>query len=738
MRSSYSMDLFENAHISEEGPLAYRMRPRDLDEFKGQDHIVGPGRLLRRAIQADQLSSLIFFGPPGTGKTTLARIIANTTKSAFVTLNAVLSGVKDIREEIAAARERKDLYGTRTILFVDEVHRWNRAQQDALLPWVENGTFILIGATTENPYFEVNKALVSRSRIFQLVPLTEEDCLRIGREALKDPLRGYGNYSIDFDDDALHHLARIANGDARSMLNAIELAVETTPPVFPPPPTETIRITLAEAEESIQKKAVLYDKEGDFHYDIISAFIKSLRGSDPDAALYWLARMVRAGEDPKFLFRRMLILASEDVGMADPHALGVVEAAAAAFERVGLPEGRFHLTQAALYLATAPKSNSALGFFDALSHIEEEQDGEVPPRLKDANRDKEGFGHGEGYLYPHAYKDHWVPQQYLPRGLAGRVFYSPSDQGYEDSLREEVLRKRESSLEIMAEPDFDEVLTFGHEIPASTVWIGRTLDSRDHTTRSIHETIMELLALKRHYRVLVAAKGGGSLVWALIRRVPEGGVWVHPASEEQKELLLRYGETLPEYERPFFLSTPLKERAAELKQEGICFEGCVLQDQSTERLEELLPSLIDLFASRGTLVISHVLPSESQRLSQFFPSQAGEDLLSRVKKAEEALYTGETTGVPSEKDVSELLKGIQMDILPPRREEYQEERYIPPEVLQHWLNPHKNGSLYGKTLFETLGKEDFQRFNDIITAAIAGKTVSWRRKARYITAKTGK
>ena len=310
------MELFTQAPQNE--PLAARMRPRNLDEYIGQEHIVGKGRLLRRAIQADQISSLIFYGPPGTGKTTLARVIAGTTSSRFISLNAVLSGVKQVREAIEDAQQTRDLHGRRSILFVDEVHRWNKAQQDALLPWVENGTIILIGATTENPYFEVNSALVSRSRIFQLKQLRSEDLREVALQALADRERGYGRWEVDFEEGALEHLVKTADGDARSILNSLQLAVETTPASYPPPDGGAIHITMETAEESIQKKVVLYDKEGDYHYDTISAFIKSIRGSDPDAALYWMARMIRAGEDPRFILRRMIISAAEDVGMADP------------------------------------------------------------------------------------------------------------------------------------------------------------------------------------------------------------------------------------------------------------------------------------------------------------------------------------------------------------------------------------------------------------------------------------
>jgi putative ATPase len=371
------MDIFDQRRenlVRKNAPLADRMRPRTLDEFFGQEHIIGPGRLLRRAIQIDQLSSLIFYGPPGTGKTTLARIIANTTKAHFLSINAVLAGIKEIRDSIDDAKQQLALYGRRTILFIDEVHRFNKSQQDALLPHVENGVLILIGATTENPYFEVNKALVSRSRIFQLKTLTSDDLKRIALFAVADKERGFGNLNVIVDDDALEHLVSVANGDARGVLNALELAVETTPP----DEGGRVRIDRAIAEDSIQQRAVLYDKDGDAHYDTSSAFIKSVRGSDPDAALYWMAKMVYAGEDPRFIFRRMLILACEDVGLADPGALGVVVDAARAFDYVGLPEGRYHLAHACLYLSTAAKSNSSMAFFDALSEVSHEAAGEVP------------------------------------------------------------------------------------------------------------------------------------------------------------------------------------------------------------------------------------------------------------------------------------------------------------------------------------------------------------------------
>jgi len=428
-------DLFEEAaeqFLSTRAPLADRMRPRTLNDYVGQAHILGKGKLLRRAIEADRVTSIILFGPPGTGKTTLARIIANTTQAHFTTLNAVLAGVKDIRAAIDAAGKNLRHHQRRTILFVDEVHRFNKAQQDALLPHVENGTVIFIGATTENPYFEVIKALVSRSRVFELQALTEDDLRNVVRLALTNEARGYGLRDVHISGDALNHLVSTANGDARTLLNALELAVETTEPDA----EGRIVVDLAVAEDSIQKRAVLYDKEGDAHFDAISAFIKSLRGSDPDAALYWMARMLYAGEDPRFILRRMLIFAGEDVGLADPRALQLTTAAAQAFEYVGMPEGRFVLSECCLYLACAPKSNTTYTLFDALRFVEKEQTADVPIHLKDANRDGKTLGHGEGYLYPHAYRNHYVPQQYLPESMQGTYFYEPTDIGYEKLIAE--------------------------------------------------------------------------------------------------------------------------------------------------------------------------------------------------------------------------------------------------------------------------------------------------------------
>ena len=417
--------------MKSEAPLAARMRPRSLQEYVGQEHIVGPGKLLRRAIEADRLfSSIILWGPPGTGKTTLAQVIANTTRSHFVTISAILAGKAELRQLVEEALERRRLHGERTILFVDEVHRWNKAQQDALLPHVENGTVTLIGATTENPFFEVIGALISRSRVFQLRNLNQAETGILIDRALADTERGYGNKAVVLDPDARAHLIEVASGDARNALNALELAVESTSPA----PDGKIHITLEVAQESIQRRAVLYDKDGDAHYDTISAFIKSVRGSDPDAALYWLAKMLYAGEDPRFILRRLIILAGEDIGLADPMGIVVAASAAQAFDYIGLPEGVYPLVEATLYLSTAPKSNSAGAYFKAMQKIEEEGQTSVPRHLMDANRDAEALGHGKDYVYPHEFEGHFIPQQYLPKRLLGTYFYKPSEQGYESQV----------------------------------------------------------------------------------------------------------------------------------------------------------------------------------------------------------------------------------------------------------------------------------------------------------------
>lgn len=455
-------DLFDHAMLERmqtEAPLAARMRPRTLEEYIGQEHILGEGKLLRRAIEADKLfASIILWGPPGTGKTSLAQIVANQTQSHFETLSAVLDGKPRLREVIQEATERRKLYQKKTILFVDEVHRWNKAQQDALLPHVEAGVFTLIGATTENPYFEVVGALISRSRVFQLRWLNQDEIGLLLDRALTDRERGYGRRRIKLDPKARSHFADVSAGDARNALNALELAVESTPPGE----DDTIHITLDVAQESIQRRAVLYDKDGDSHYDTTSAFIKSVRGSDPDAALYWLAKMLYAGEDPRFILRRLIILAGEDIGLADPMGLVIANSAAQAFDFIGLPEGVYPIVEATLYLATAPKSNSAGAYFKAMKILQDEGQVSVPRHLQDSNRDAE-IGHGKDYVYPHEFEGHYTPQQYLPKRLLGTYFYQPSDEGYEAQVSARLEMWREAQRKVLGIERREDVAELGQD-----------------------------------------------------------------------------------------------------------------------------------------------------------------------------------------------------------------------------------------------------------------------------------
>lgn len=440
------MDLFEYARantMEKEAPLAARMRPKTLDEVVGQEHIIGKDKLLYRAIQADKLSSIILYGPPGTGKTTLAKVIANTTSAYFTQINATVAGKKDMEEVVEKAKNEKGMYGRRTILFIDEIHRFNKGQQDFLLPFVEDGTLILIGATTENPYFEVNGALISRSLIFELKPIDKEEIKKLLRKAVYDPDRGMGSFNATIDENALEFLADISGGDARHALNAIELGVMSTARSE----DGQIHITLEVAEECIQKRAIRYDKNSDNHYDTISAFIKSMRGSDPDAAVYYLARMLYAGESVTFIARRMMICASEDVGNADPQALVVATNASLAVERVGMPEAQIILSQAAAYIASAPKSNaSCVAIEEAMNEVARSGNLAIPSHLQDAHyKGAQKLGHGVGYKYAHVYKNNYVKQQYLPYELNGKEFYRPSGNGYEQKIREHMARiKREA------------------------------------------------------------------------------------------------------------------------------------------------------------------------------------------------------------------------------------------------------------------------------------------------------
>ncbi len=723
------MDLFTQSPQNE--PLAARMRPRNLNEYVGQDHIVGEGRLLRRAIQADQLSSLIFYGPPGTGKTTLARVIAGTTSSRFISINAVLSGVKQIREAIDEAQETRDLHGRRSILFVDEVHRWNKAQQDALLPWVENGTIILIGATTENPYFEVNSALVSRSRIFQLKELGPRDLKEIALQAVRDRERGYGQWEVTFEEGALEHLIKTADGDARSVLNSLQLAVETTPETYPPPAGSRIHITLETAEESIQQKVVLYDKEGDYHYDTISAFIKSIRGSDPDAALYWMARMIRAGEDPRFILRRMIISASEDIGMADPNALVVVNAAAQAYDRIGLPEGQFPLTQAALYLATAPKSNSSLAFFDALKVVEEEAAKEVPNHLKDPSRDKHGFGHGEGYNYPHAYREHWVAQAYLPEGLKGRIFYQPSSQGYEQQIQEGVVRKREAQMASMIEEPA-EVLTFSPGDKQRDRWMRRTSGQTGEFLEEMRNRIFSAAPPERHHRVLVWGETGGFLLWESWRRCPEGGVVACFREKRHLDLCEHFSRTLPDSERPVLLGaqdTDSIQVLENLVREGSRFERVYTRNWQFRTPRDLWQKeweqIRNLLSPGGALISCEPLPGAGSRLGRLLRAAAPEyPLLKEITDAEDRVYR---EWHPFLETPEKALSGFTPENSLQKSAEIfsgEEERFLSEELLNQWLAREKEGTL-GNRISSYLKEEPLEEYIRLCREHLKDVRVTW-------------
>ncbi|MDR1030927.1 MAG: AAA family ATPase [Treponema sp.] len=738
------------------GPLADRMRPQTLDDIVGQDHILGPGRLLRRAIQADRLSSLIFYGPPGTGKTSLARVIALTTKSTFESLNAVLTGIKDIREVIDRSDERRRLYGKRTILFVDEVHRWNKAQQDALLPWVENGTVILIGATTENPFFEVNRALVSRSRIFQLRPLSPEALRETALRTLKDRERGYGKWRVSFEEGSLEHLVSVAGGDARSLLNALELAVETTetdPASWPPKEGTEIRVSLEAAEESIQRRAVLYDRDGDYHFDTISAFIKSLRGSDPDAALYWLAKMVRAGEDPAFIFRRMIILASEDVGLADPQALGVVIACAEAFGRIGFPEGNLPLAHACLYLATAPKSNTALAFFDALKEVDKE-DGEVPNHLRDPNRDSESFGHGQGYIYPHAYRDHWAAQQYLPTALRGKTFYTPSTVGYEGRIREEVLKKREIQIAvIMGDTHGDpgsvlEGLSWSASSKGREGWFKRLESGRSALLLADRDAILGQCHISRHDRLLIPAANDGLLLWESLRRTPEGLSAALVDSTAARETLLRYAASLDKLEQPVIAvfsggSLPSPEA-------GEALFSCASFDHILARKPwrkgagaEVFRGFAEgarlLLVPGGDLVILQSPPLLGERISRIVQEAGDEALGAKLEAAEAAFfaYRDEAGDIGSARwtwdgDTLEHAfrdAGFKTSLCVV---DQQEDRLLTARDLSLWFDTEK--SPWGAFIARALGDATFARLRETLHDQISRGPLVWRWKSLLLTA----
>ncbi|MCA1754434.1 MAG: AAA family ATPase [Spirochaeta sp.] len=738
-----SDSLFSARTDGADQPLAARMRPRTLDEFVGQDHILGPGRLLRRAVSADRVSSLILSGPPGTGKTTIAEIIAGATRGRFVALNAVLSGIKELRYEIEQASEAKNLYGRRTILFVDEVHRWNKAQQDALLPWVESGTVILVGATTENPYFEVNSALVSRSRVFTLKKLSNADLYAIAAAALQDIKRGYGAYRVDIDPKALDHLVQVADGDARTLLGAIELAVETTPERFPPPKNEHIHITMDVAEDSIQRKALLYDKEGDYHFDSISAFIKSLRGSDPDAALYWMARMIAAGEDPRFLLRRMLIAASEDVGMADPQALVVVAAAGAAYDRVGMPEGQFHLSQAALYLATAPKSNSTMGYFDARATVEKEAEAEVPRHLRDPNRDGKHLGHGEGYMYPHAYRDHWVAQAYLPTRLSGRVFYQPAATGRESEIRREVHRRRELQLSAAVEEE-DEILSTAPRTSRRDEWLRRAEGQRSRLHGELRDKVFEWAAPARHARVLVLGRGMELFLFEAARRCPEGLVVGLCEDTARAESLIalkekHVGDDPAEALHIEPLQTDWQERLLGYS-EGAGYELIMMRDGGLHAGDRLgfFTALRGLLSPGGQLVAAERVADAVPKLSALLTARLNLDrtdasLIGRLQAAEASFYSGEHHGAYgwTSTAVHQVLTAAKFCVRGQTTLRQDEKRRIAHTDIQNWIpqNPaDAKDKSYGAALLtgaQGLSEDEYRQTSALMHEHLGETEHTW-------------
>lgn len=719
-------------------PLAARMRPRNLDEFEGQEHILGPGRLLRRAIQADQLSSVLFYGPPGVGKTTLAQIIANTTKAQFLAINAVLAGIKDIREAIDRALDARESGGRRTVLFIDEVHRFNKAQQDALLPHVENGTLILIGATTENPYFEVNKALVSRSRIFELRSLGDAHVRAALLRAIADPERGLGRLPLRVDDAALEHLVRMAGGDARSALNALELAATTTPASS----DGLVHVDVSVAEESIQKRAVLYDKDGDAHYDTISAFIKSVRGSDPDAALYWLARMVTAGEEPRFLFRRMIILAAEDIGLADPDALRMVMSAAQAFEYVGMPEGQFHLAEACLYLATAPKSNSTFAFFEAMKAVQSEgpagKAGDIPDALKDASRDGADLGHGKGYLYPHAFRDHWVPQQYLPSGLQGRLFYEPSPQGYEGRLRDTVQRHREAQWEAMARDAASKVEQDGGSGKGRASyrggWLDRAAGVGSEILRAVREQLFERAGIHRDSLVLDLTGGTGFLTWEALRRARGGGVYTRCDSDLDKKRLDGFARRLELFSQPVMVIIPITSVGQRLREEieTPCFDAILGLDPVVprEQFESWLASLLPLMSPTATLALAfkQTLP---QPVESLLPARESRGpFAERIEAAQNKLDTSAA--------MQARMEALQANLSSQAKVAWESRRYVFPRRFTPTQARQLLEGEAGSGLFFALREEsgsEWPALKTLLYTALTSQEAKWHYGYGFLTVK---
>ncbi|MGA1411534.1 MAG: AAA family ATPase, partial [Prochlorotrichaceae cyanobacterium] len=612
-------------------------------------------------------------------------------------------------------------------------------QQDALLPWVENGTVILIGATTENPYFEVNKALISRSRIFQLKSLEAHHLAQILTQTLEDRDRGYGHTPVQITPEAQAHFIQVANGDARSLLNALELAVETTPPQA----DGSICIDLTIAEDSIQQRAVLYDKEGDAHFDTISAFIKSVRGSDPDAALYWLARMIYAGEDPRFILRRLLILACEDIGLADPHAVAIVQACADTFDRIGLPEGRYPLAQATLYLATAPKSNSVMGFFDAIATVQQEQVSSVPNPLKDANRDKEALGHGADYLYPHAYRDHWVAQQYLPETLQGKQFYQPSNQGYENQIKTQVLQRREAQQAALSDGFRDphlEILTYSNGNPATEQWLQRTLSQTGEKLAQIRDRLFASLRIQRHDVILDLNAGNGLLTWEALRRSPEGGVYSVVQSPAEQETLTLQAANLDGLQRPQILHCTLPDLAATLESlfSGLTFDHMIGRNvfMGSPAKETIAAVLQSLRTPKTTLAIVETIPQRGQRLYALLDlTPLAPEMRHRFITAEESIYTNPADPLVNwdDHDLAQILKtaGFTGHI---STEVVTTDLYISTQLIQHWFTPqpHQARAAYIDHLAKHFSPAEIQAIYHCFEKQLQNQTVSWQTTLLWI------
>lgn len=744
-----SNHIFDHLAPQRREPLAARMRPETIDDIVGQSHILGAGRLLRRAILSDQISSLIFYGPPGTGKTTLARVIAYHTKGNFMSINAVLSGIAKIRESIEEAQQTFRVTQQKSILFIDEVHRFNKSQQDALLPHVENGTIILIGATTENPYFEVNKALVSRSRVFELRSLSVEDLENIVDKALSSK-RGYGQDQVSISTEAKAHLVQTCNGDARTLLNAIELAVE--PELMKAQKDErgeSIHIDLAIAEESIQKRALLYDRDGDAHYDIISAFIKSMRGSDADAALYWLAKMVHAGEDPRFIFRRMIIAASEDVGLASPEVLGQVMAAAQAYDYVGMPEGQFHLTQACLAICNAAKSNSTLGYFEALRAVKKahaEKD-DVPNHLKDSSRDGDDLGHGKGYKYPHAFENHWVAQHYLPEGMQGQIFYHPSDQGSEKSVLLQTEKRREACWAAFNESSLHDS-TYEQLHSTAERWKQRSIDNGEKQLQMIRDLSFESAQIQREDLVLDAHTHSGFFTLEATRSCPSGGVHSLCWTQKEKDQLRQLCSGLPELDRPF-LHGPVspEEQTNKLSlqtiqqwwrehgEQDIRFDVIFLRHQCEQEAD--VPQSLEAFkhnlTDRGRIISCDYLWQQDQRLWQSIQElhdasntkSTALQQLEDFKQLEESFFKSSHFKNNKQSNDYALPEHHPLKVEAAETVQVSFKKQFFNQHVQHWCSP---SSALGRFLLETCGEEKTRHWETWLSGHLNNKIVHWKRQ----------